>query len=673
MSNPGGHTPTPEESDEAVARLIRAAGEPLRAGMSDELRRRQVHAAAAVAAGRAPASTRAAARASRAPASRGSAFRGVLDGLRPVLAGGLALSLVVALVTAVAVERTGSEAPFDAAPLAEEPVEIAMEVGFEPSAVPLERTEEHVILTVDAARAELVASELEGILGGPAAVLSVRSDRTTFTVPVSAAALLSEPSAVDVVADAPVRTLQTPTRIEPTIQSPVPSWGLDRIDADVDRLDDRYAYISSGKGVRIYVIDTGVDAGHPDLAGRVADGWSAIEDGRGTADCNGHGTHVAGTAAGTEYGVAKSAVIVPVRVLDCSGAGFASSLIAGINWVVANHPGGAGIINLSVGGPANSAVDRAVEDAAARGLLVVAAAGNDGGDACAVSPARAASALTSGATTSNDVRASYSNTGGCVDLFAPGSGITSAWPGGSAATLSGTSMAAPHVAGIAARIYQAELTTSASKVRSLLLGSAVGGAVASADGGTNLLINLVESELLELDECDALIEELEEAAGPDGDVSEDELPEECRPFLDRERDRLAFPGRADAPGASRAPAFGGLPPGLGALPPGFGGTPPGLSGETPGQSGNAPGQSGTAPGQSGSQAARPGSQAARPDSRGARPDVRRSPRRIRHRNPIRRRNPRSSRTRPHRARTRPDASYPAGADVRDIAALRLMR
>jgi hypothetical protein len=588
-----------DASEQELARLLRAASQPLRAGMDAERRRRQVHLAAATAAGRgaAPATRRE----RRDEAAQRSTLRGVLAGMRPVLAGGLALSLVAAMVAAVAVDRIGSPPQSDALPVeVEEDVEIAMVAGFEPSPVPVVRSEDHVIVTVDAARAELVSAELAELLGAPATVLSVRSDRTTFTVPASAAAQLSEPSAVDVVADAPVRTLQTTRPIAATVQSPVPSWGLDRIDADVDRLDDRYAYVSSGRGVRIYVIDTGVDAGHADLAGRVADGWSAIDDGRGTLDCNGHGTHVAGTAAGTEYGVAKSAVIVPVRVLDCSGAGFASSLIAGINWVVANHPGGPGIINLSVGGPANSAVDRAVEDAAARGLLVVAAAGNDGGDACAVSPARAASALTSGATTRNDVRASYSNTGGCVDLFAPGSSITSAWPGGSAATLSGTSMAAPHVAGIAARIYQAEMTSSASKVRSLILGTAVGGAVSSADGGANLLVNLVESELLELDECDARIAELEEAAGPDGEVDEDDLPEECRAFLGDERDRLAFPGRADAPGGSRAPNFGGVPPGLSGETPGQSGSAPGQTGEAPGQSGSAPGQSGDAPGQSGS-------------------------------------------------------------------------
>jgi subtilisin family serine protease len=576
-----------DATEQRLARLLRAAGRPLRADVDAGLRRQQIHLAAAAAAGRdATSATR---RARRTAVAQRSTLRGVLAGMRPVLAGGLALSLVAAMVSVVAIDRVGGPPQSDALPV-EADVEIAMVVGFEPSPVPVERSEEHVILTVDAARAELVSGELAGILGAPAIVLSVRSDRTTFTVPASAAAQLSEPSAVDVVADASVRTLQTTQPIAPTVQSPVPSWGLDRIDAAVDPLDDRYGYVSSGKGVRIYVIDTGVDAGHADLAGRVADGWSAIDDGRGTLDCNGHGTHVAGTAAGTTYGVAKSAVIVPVRVLDCTGAGFASSLIAGINWVVANHPGGPGIINLSVGGPANSAVDRAVDDAAARGLLVVTAAGNDGGDACAVSPARAGSALTAGATTKNDVRASYSNTGGCVDLFAPGSGITSTWPGGSAATLSGTSMAAPHVAGIAARIYQAEMTSSASKVRSLILGTAVGGAVSSADGGTNLLVNLVESELLELDECDALIEELEEAAGPDGEVDENDLPEDCRAFLGDPRDRLAFPGRADAPGASRAPAFGGLPPGLGALPPGFGGVPPGSPGAAPGQSGNAPGR-----------------------------------------------------------------------------------
>jgi hypothetical protein len=182
-----------------------------------------------------------------------------------------------------------------------------------------------------------------------------------------------------------------------------------------------------------------------------------VSDGRGTEDCNGHGTHVAGTIAGSTYGVAKSTRIVAVRVLDCAGSGYTSSVIAGINWVVQSHPGGAGVINLSLGGAANSQLDAAVADATAAGITVIVAAGNNGADACNYSPARAPSAITIGATTNSDSVASYSNVGSCVDLFAPGSGITSAWIGGSNATntISGTSMATPHVAGLAARLAQA--------------------------------------------------------------------------------------------------------------------------------------------------------------------------------------------------------------------------
>jgi aqualysin 1 len=506
--------------------------------------------------------------------------------LRPALASALALSLIAGLVTVVTIgvpELGGSD---------EETFELAMAPGFEPSPVPTERDEDHVILTVDADGADGLTAELTELLGVDPIVLSVRTDRTSFTVPRSVAEQLDAATVddVEVVADTPLTTLSD---LDVRSQSPVPSWGLDRIDAvDDERFDERYRYVSSGAGVTVYVIDTGVRSDHSDLSGRVVEGWSAVDDGRGTQDCNGHGTHVAGTIAGTSFGVAKDARIVAVRVLDCTGAGFASSLVSGINWVVANHPGGPAVINLSVGGPANSAVDRAVADAAARGILVVAAAGNDGGDACAVSPARAGAAVTTGATTSSDARASYSNTGSCVDMFAPGSGITSAWPTSAtaSATLSGTSMAAPHVAGLAARLYQANPGAGPSRIRDLLTGSASTGSVEGADGGSNLLVNLVDFE--ELD-CEALVEEggelpeecLEEFC--EALVEEGaELPEECleedRDALDEFCDALEEAGEElpqeclDRDG--RPEEFPGLGRGLnGLLPPGFGGTPPGIS------------------------------------------------------------------------------------------------
>jgi hypothetical protein len=509
--------------------------------------------------------------------------------LRPALASALALSLIAGLVTVVTVGVPGLGGTD------EETFELAMAPGFEPSPVPTERAEDHVILTVDADGADELTAELTELLGADPTVLSVRTDRTSFTVPRSVAEQLDAATVddVEVVADTPLTTLSA---LDVRSQSPVPSWGLDRIDAvDDERFDERYRYVSSGAGVTVYVIDTGVRSDHADLSGRVVEGWSAIDDGRGTQDCNGHGTHVAGTIAGTSFGVAKDARIVAVRVLDCTGAGFASSLVSGISWVVANHPGGPAVINLSVGGPANSAVDRAVADAAARGILVVAAAGNDGGDACAVSPARAGAAVTTGATTSSDARASYSNTGPCVDLFAPGSGITSAWSTSAtaSATLSGTSMAAPHVAGLAARLYQANPGAGPSRIRDLLTGSASSGTVAGADGGTNLLVNLVDFE--ELD-CAALIEE-------GGELPEDcleefcealveegaELPEECLEELEEDRDELdEFCDALEEAGEElpeecldrdgRPEEFPGLGRGLnGLLPPGFGGTPPGIS------------------------------------------------------------------------------------------------
>lgn len=241
------------------------------------------------------------------------------------------------------------------------------------------------------------------------------------------------------------------------IQSPVPSWGLDRIDLQTNTPDRTYKYATSGNGVTIYVVDTGVNLSHSDLAGRVSTGFSAINDGRGADDCNGHGTHVAGTAAGSSYGVAKSAKVVPVRVLNCTGSGYISDIISGINWIISTHPGGAAVINLSIGGGYSAVLNSAITDAANRGFTVVAAAGNSSADACNFSPVSAAGVIGVGASTSSDSFASYSNFGSCVDVVAPGSSITSAWIGSSSAsnTISGTSMASPHATGLAARILEA--------------------------------------------------------------------------------------------------------------------------------------------------------------------------------------------------------------------------
>ena len=231
------------------------------------------------------------------------------------------------------------------------------------------------------------------------------------------------------------------------------SWGLDRIDQRNLPLDTRYTRTQSGAGVTVYVIDTGVRSTHSELVGRVATGFSTISDGNGSQDCHGHGTHVAGTVAGTNYGVAPAALIVPVRVLNCSGSASTSDIIAGIDWIITHHQAGApAVANMSLGGARSAALDLAVARGVADGVSFVVAAGNSNLNACQVSPAGEPLAITVGSTTSTDERSSFSNFGTCLDVFAPGSNIVSAGHTNDSATrtFSGTSMAAPHVAGVAA-------------------------------------------------------------------------------------------------------------------------------------------------------------------------------------------------------------------------------
>ena len=286
-----------------------------------------------------------------------------------------------------------------------------------------------------------------------------------------------------IAADGPVRIAETAS-----------TWGLDRIDQPELPLDGNFNVARSGSGVTAYIVDTGIRADHVEFAGRLAAGATAISDGWGAGDCNGHGTHVAGTVGGARYGVAREVTLVPVRVLGCDGSGSWSGVIAALDWIGSKHSASGGaakaVANLSLAGGFNSAMNLAVERLTDVGVSVVVAAGNSNQDACVESPASAPRAITVAATTSSDSRASFSNYGNCIDIFAPGVSINSAWISSSSAiaSLSGTSMASPHVAGVVALFLQAGAATPAA-VDSWLRAGASSNKVASAGAGSpNLLL-----------------------------------------------------------------------------------------------------------------------------------------------------------------------------------------
>lgn len=285
--------------------------------------------------------------------------------------------------------------------------------------------------------------------------------------------LLSHPSVAYIEQDSIVQ-------LEPqfSIAQDNATWGLDRIDQRNLPLDTRYNPKQDGSNVTAYVIDTGVMISHDDFGGRAAHGYDFVDNDTDATDCNGHGTHVAGTIGGALYGVAKKSSIVGVRVLDCAGRGSYSGVIKGIDWVAQNAPANS-VANMSLGGGFSAAVNDAVDRAVSQGVFFAVAAGNDNRDACGYSPASAPQAYTVGSTTRRDGRSYFSNWGGCVDLFAPGSDIESAWIGGNSATrtISGTSMASPHVAGVAALYLHKNPGTSPSQLRELLNTSATNGVV----------------------------------------------------------------------------------------------------------------------------------------------------------------------------------------------------
>ncbi|ADV67955.1 S8 family peptidase [Deinococcus maricopensis] len=294
------------------------------------------------------------------------------------------------------------------------------------------------------------------------------------------AKLKSNPAVSYVEQDATVRADATQTGA---------TWGLDRIDQRNLPLDSSYTYSTTASNVTAYIIDTGIRTTHNEFGGRASWGTNTSGDGQNT-DCNGHGTHVAGTVGGSTYGVAKGVKLVAIKVLNCQGSGSNSGVIAGIDWAAKNRSG-AGVANMSLGGGASSAVDTAILNATNSGLTMVVAAGNENQDACNVSPARAPSAITVGATTNTDARSSFSNYGSCVDIFAPGSNITSSWNTSDTATntISGTSMATPHVVGGAALYLAANPTATPAQVASALKGNATPNKVTNAGTGSpNLLL-----------------------------------------------------------------------------------------------------------------------------------------------------------------------------------------
>jgi subtilisin family serine protease len=301
----------------------------------------------------------------------------------------------------------------------------------------------------------------------------------------------SDPRVAYVEADAPVYATE--------VQQGAP-WGLDRIDQRSQLPLDGFNYTNTGAGVTAYVIDTGIVTSHSEFGGRAkagSDGFDAFSDGRNGQDCNGHGTHVAGTIGGTTFGVAKGVTLVAVRVLNCKGSGTTAGVIAGVNWVTGHHQDGRpAVANMSLGGGASTALDDAVRASIVDGVSYAVAAGNGdrrgvAQDACKSSPAGVSEAMTIGATDNLDRKASWSNYGTCVDWFAPGVNILSAWYDrrvtNATKTISGTSMATPHTAGVAALYLQSTSDASPAVVRDALFAKTTKGIVTSATVNNHLL------------------------------------------------------------------------------------------------------------------------------------------------------------------------------------------
>jgi subtilisin family serine protease len=333
--------------------------------------------------------------------------------------------------------------------------------------------------------------DMEAVAEASASALVERFDGRIESRFDSIGALAVHMSAADaarLAADPAVDYVEQNSRVElAATQLNPPGWGLDRVDQRALPLDASFTYPNSGAGVHAYIIDTGIWLDHADFAGRLDPGYSAIVPGGNSRDCHGHGTHVAGTVGGTNYGVAKQVQLVPVQVFNCLGTADAVSVIGGVEWVTENAVLPA-VATMSLGGTASQAMDTAVEASVNSGVSYSVAAGNNSADACGISPARVPSVMTVAATDSVDVRGSFSNFGTCVDLFAPGVNVRSDYLFGVTTRLTGTSIATPHVAGAAAVYLAANPTATPATVAAALTGNATNGAVIDPAGSPNKLL-----------------------------------------------------------------------------------------------------------------------------------------------------------------------------------------
>jgi subtilisin family serine protease len=348
----------------------------------------------------------------------------------------------------------------------------------------------HYIVVLDTSAGSLSASSVPTLAAQLASAHGGSVTRTYGHVLKGFAVRMNEKQALALAADPRVKYVEEDGVVHAGATQTGATWGIDRLDQRNLPLDSSYTYNATGAGVHAYVIDTGIRLTHQQFSGRMGNGYDAVTPGGTANDCNGHGTHVAGTIGGSTYGVAKGVTLHPVRVLDCEGSGSYAGVIAGADWVTQNHVKPA-VANMSLGGSLSQALNDAIAASISAGVTYAVAAGNDNVNACNMSPASVAAAITVGATTNTDARASYSNWGTCLDLFAPGTNITSAWHLTDTATysISGTSMATPHVVGAAALYLQRNPTHTPAQVRDALVANGTPSKVTGpGTGSPNVLL-----------------------------------------------------------------------------------------------------------------------------------------------------------------------------------------